>query len=401
MNARFAAAFACILTIAGAVPAGAQATIESFLPADPGIAVQRLGADGVEAPVEGMKLLPGDLLTASADGTFLELSCVRGQGRNSYRLRAPFRVLIDVPVDSTCHVNLLAGHTEVVAEMPTHTTAGGISLGSTGTQYSVDVSRTSGGTVLRCVVFDGEIRVLYRPGGATAAAGVNLLWQPDGRVERARNTARDVGEAAAIYARLDLAAAERQGSLTVPPEVALRQLTVLHAEVLGNPGDTAKRVALAKRQIEMKVTDQAGYNLRRVDVTSDAQLRSYRIDPAVVRRDLDIRAGGAAGDDAARVSAAGRRAAAAVAVATPTTETDLELIAAGRIDDAIAHLDARVARGTATARDYFALAKAYAARRDWDRLRAYASHALVAHASDGGLSAADLRELGELIARTE
>ncbi len=175
----------------------------------------------------------------------------------------------------------------------------------------------------------------------------------------------------------------------------MRQLTALHYEVLANPADTARRVELAKEQIRYRANDQAAYNLKRVDIIDDAALRRYQIDPEVIRgaglRPIDTRIR----------NEAIRREAMVAGVAAPTTEGDLRLIAAGRVDDAIANLEERVRAGNASSRDHYALAKAYAQKAAPDSVRTHVGRALVLHAADGRLSAEELRELGQLVSRQD
>jgi hypothetical protein len=378
------------------VPAASQARIESIIPSEARIAVARLGADGGVRPEVGMLLEPGDMLTSSADSVFIELGCGEEGQTNTYMIASPFRVLIDVPTMASCHVNMLSGLTEVVAEAPTETTAGGVTLGSTGTQYAVEVRRDGDALVLNCIAYDGTVRVLARP-DLMIAAGAKLVWYGERGVEQAPNTRQDLERSAVTYARFDLATAQKQNVAIQDPAAALLQLSALHYQVLANPADTARRVELAKEQIRYRVSDQAVYNLNRVDVRDEAALRRYEIDPAVVRG-ARLRPG----RDPAELRVSGQvTRAAAVAAAAPTTDSDLRLIAAGRVDDAIANVEVRIRTGSANSRDHYALAKAYAAKSDAARTRSSAGRALVLHADDERLSAAELRELGELISRRD
>ena len=392
--------WAPLLCFAGLLPASlaAQARIETILPADARIALSRLGADRPEVASEGASLEPGDLLEARGEGISIGLTCTSPEGTNSYLITAPFRVLVDVPTAASCHVNLLSGLTEVVAEAPTETTAGGVTLGSTGTQYAVELRRDEAGLVFNCFVYDESVRVLSRP-GLEASAGQKLVWTADRTVAVAANTQQDLSRSAATYARFDVAAATRQGTPVADTAAAIRALTTLHMDVLAHPSDTTRRVALAKEQLRYNVRSRAMYNLDRVDVRDPARLRTYDIDPsAVTGRRRSPSTGTAA---AARARPDARMAAGATAAAATTTDGDLRLIEAGSVDEAIAHLEARVASGYATSRDEFALAKAYAQRGASDQARAHAGRALVRHAGDGALSAAELRELGELIGRLD
>lgn len=377
--------------------ATAQARIEAIIPEDAEINVHPLGSDGTVPATVGLELMPGDLIGTAADSVFLELRCGAEDRASSYLLTSPFRVLIDVPIAASCHVNLLSGLTEVVAETPTETTAGGVTLGSTGTQYAVEVRRSGDALVFNCIVHDDTVRVLTRP-GLQAVAGTKLVWSA-GTVQLARNSNEDLTRSAATYARFDLAAASRQGVQVEDTAATVRQLTALHYAVLSSPSDTASRADLAREQLRYGVNRGAVYNLNRVDLRTEADLRRYRIEGAAVRgAQTDVsRARGAE----VRVSPEMRRAAAGGVAAAATTEGDLRLIEAGRIDEAIANLQTRVRAGAATSRDYYALARAHAAGNALAELRSSAGRALVLHASDGLLSAADLRELGELIARRD
>jgi len=388
-------AWALLCCLAGLPPASlaGQARIEAILPAEAPVTLSRLGADRSEAAAVGMELAPGDLLDADADGVSIGLTCSGPEGTNTYLVTAPFRLLIDVPTQASCHVNLLSGLTEVVAEAPTETTAGGVTLGSTGTQYAVELRRRGSRLVFNCFVYDDSVRVLSYP-DLRASAGEKMVWSATSAVTVQPNTPRDLARSAQTYARFDLARMTEAERLAVQDTaLALRTLTALHMDVLAHPADTAKRVALAKEQIRYDARDQAMYNLRRVDVGDSAQFRRYAIDPSVL---------------SGRVSIPGRRPQLEAAVSRDrmaprqpgsTTDTALRLIDTGRIDEAIGYLQARVESGRATSRDEYALAKAFAARGDLPVMRAHAGRALVLHADDGGLSAAELRELGGLIGR--
>jgi hypothetical protein len=410
-------------------PAAGQARVERIIPRPASVSVQRAGAVGRERALAGALLLPGDMV-ATGDTSLLELRCGEGGG-NTYRLKGPFRVLIDVPIDTTCHVNLLAGHGDVIAESPSATTAGGIPLGSTGTQYSVEVTREGDQLVRKLAVFEGEVTVggARRDGRRGVAQGSQLQWA--GReVTPAPVSQGEIERSAEVYARFDAAAAVAEAP--AGDTIAMyQQLKRLHYDVLANPTDTAKRVELAKRQIQYKASYQAAYNLRRANVTSDAALRRYQIDPSVIRANPVLRervyrtsdGAGARPDTAAaapreaavtrdgavtregvgsaattRASGLSRAGAAATVTAPATTETDLQLIAAGRVDEAIRNLESRVAGYSASSRDYYALAKAYDGR-DPAKARENADRSRALHASDGKLTAAELGELGDLLRR--
>lgn len=436
---RTALAFLALEITASA--AAAQAKIEQIIGQPTGAVVQRAGAlEGVPAAVDSV-LQPGDMLRTDPI-TKVELRCTT-QGAPIYRIAGGFRGYIDVPFNNRCTVAVAEGHADVIAEDTTSTIGGTIALASKGTQYAVDVAREGRTFACNVAVYEGE--VFSRGGAATAAQGSTLEWV--GRALKAKGTvqAAEIERSAALYASFDVAAARTAGATQA--DTTYQQLKALHYEVLAHPTDTAKRVELAKRQIAYKVDQQAAYNLKRANVRDDRALQQYDIDPRTVRNNRVLREGvyrtsradvqpdraaaAAAGLTAVETTRAAKRAAVQPyrattpadaarttrvegaaggdvvtaapvpappppAYAGPTTDSDLQLIAAGNIDEAIRNLEARVATPAATARDHYALARAYAGR-DMAKVRAHASQAIKLQAADGRLNDAELQQVRELL----
>lgn len=417
------AAFAVLVIELTASAAAAQAKIEHIIGPPTGATVQRAGASqGVPATVDSV-LQPGDMLRTDST-TKVELRCTT-PGAPVYRVAGGFRGYIDVPLNKRCTVAVAEGHADVIAEDTTSTIGGTIALASKGTQYAVDV--TPEGTTFACNVAIYEGEVFTRSGTATAAQGSTLQWVGGPGIP-ARGTVQtaQIERSAALYASFDVAAARTAGADTA----SYQQLKALHYQVLAHPTDTAKRVELAKRQIAYKVDEQAAYNLKRANVTNDRALERYQIDPRTVRNNRVLREGvyrtsraevepnraaaAAAGPAVAETTSAAKRAAvqpyrattrADAARTTPvepatTTTSDLQLIAAGNVDEAIRNLEARVATPAATSRDHYALARAYDGR-DATKVRAHASQAIRLHAADGKLSAEELQQVRELLVAAE
>ena len=269
------------LWLIAAPQVAAQARISKVIPRTEVVRVLRAGATSPE-PADTVHLLaPGDTLIAGV-GTLVELSCVPSRG-NAYRLKGPFRVMIDVPLDTTCHVNVMTGHGDVIAESPTTTTVGGVALVSSGTQYSVDAMPEGGQLSRRVAVFEGTVKALKT--GLVVEQG--LMLQLSGRRQRAVPvSAEAIERSAEVNARLDLATAAKAPA---DQGAEYQRLKLLYSQVLAKPADTASRVALAKRQIDLKVNRGAAYNLMRAHVTTDAKLRQYQIDPEAVRSNPAIR----------------------------------------------------------------------------------------------------------------
>jgi hypothetical protein len=278
-----------LLILAGLLPVSAasgQARIDAIIPDHAVMDVHRLGSDRAEPAALAMELLPGDILSSSADSVAVKLSCSAASGAITYFVSgSPFRVVVDVPSDSLCHLNNMLGRTDVLTEVPSKVSAGAVTLGSTGTQYSVEVRRVDTETLLSCIVFDGAVQVMSGR-GLRAEAGSKLLWWTGREVVMESNARADLERSAEVYTRFDLAAAESQGVRIQSRRAAYEELKALHLAVLANPADTSRRVALAQRQIQYRATDQAVYNLKRVNVTDEAALRRYNIDPAVLRSSI-------------------------------------------------------------------------------------------------------------------
>ena len=388
-----------------ASPAAAQAKIELIVGSPAGAIVQPAGASqGVPAAVDSV-LQPGDMLRTDST-TKVELRCTT-PGAPIYRVAGGFRGYIDVPVNNRCTVGVAEGHADVIAEDTTSTIGGTIALASKGTQYAVDVTPEGRTFACNVAVYEGE--VFWRRDSTTAAQGSTLQWVGRDITGTGSVQAAEIERSAALYASFDVAAAKTAGAAQADTAM-YQQLLALHYEVLAHPTDTAKRVQLAKRQIAYKVDEQAAYNLKRANVRDDRALQRYQIDPRTVRSNRVLREGvyrtpraevqldhATTRADAARTTRAeGVESAPPPAYAAPTTDSDLQLIAAGNIDEAIRNLEARVVTPAATSRDHYALAKAYDGR-DAGKVRAHASQAIKLQAADGKLSDAELQQVRQLL----
>jgi hypothetical protein len=449
-------AAALLATALSTSAAAGQAKIKSIVGPPEGVRVQVAGASGETPGTVGLLLQPGDLLRTDTT-TDVELQCTT-LGAPTYRLDGGFHGYIDVPVNDACTVAVAEGHADVIAEEPTNTIGGTTALASKGTQYAVDVSRGDSAPICNLAVYDGE--VFWRKSPDTVAAqGSTMRWVGSQVTGKGGLDTAQLVKSAALYAKFDVAAAPKTDAPGAEAP-SYKQLEALHYRVLSQPKDTAARVELAKEQIRYQVDAQAAYNLRRANVTNDAALRRYDIDPRIIRNRAELKkgvyqakavtkpVGAAAGAvahpaaaetttaptpaagateretqlspavkskaamvgaaaappvDAAPAPARAARGYTAPAVAPgpaappPTTDSDLQLIAAGKIDEAIRNLGARVGAGTATSRDHYAFAKAYAGR-DPAQVRLHAGLALRQHAADGKLSDPELQEIRALLA---
>jgi tetratricopeptide (TPR) repeat protein len=223
-------------------------------------------------------------------------------------------------------------------------------------------------------------------------AGLAVPFSRAGPTSRPRAVApEEIQRSASIYSALDVAKAAMAGAQISDRTSVIDRFKTLHYEVLENPSDTAKRAELAKYQIQYRVNNEALYNLKRVDLTTEQSLKRYDIDPGTLQRGLTT-----ANRDyyKARI-----RPEVLTPVAVRTTDTDLELIAAGKLEEAVKSLLSRVESGYATSRDYYALSKAYLELKDVKRSMAYGERALRLNEEDRKLSETELREQRAILAR--
>ncbi len=138
--------------------------------------------------------------------------------------------------------------------------------------------------------------------------------------------------------------------------------------VLTEPQNEAKRVDLARTQIQYKVTDQAVYNLKRAGVVDQESFDRYQIDGSVLEEgaspvnrlylERQRVVGPVSGFSLLPFSTEAEQE--LPPVERRTTETDLALIAAGRAKAALEGIEYRLEERTGGSRDFYALGKAYA-----------------------------------------
>lgn len=318
----------------------------------------------------GTELAAGDMLSSVSGRTDVELTC--GE-ETVLRFAGGFRVLIDAPQTADCALDFLSGTLDVLTDRPTEVDTGLVTLGSEGTQYTVELTREGDDADRRVVVFDGRVRVRADDVDELVATGATWRLQRGaatwGRVDEA-----DLERTAGRYARFDTA---RQ--VAVMPradrELVAEQFRALHHAVLSRPDDSGKRADLAREQLKARQTPQALYHLKRGDLTTEEKLASHRIDRSVaemMRRPLTS-----------------TRELYVVPVYPPTGSPPdpFSLIEQRRYEEAIESLLERAREG-ASSRVYYGLAQAYLGLQGIAsrRAQAYASRALDLQAVDRELS---------------
>jgi len=226
------------------------------------------------------------LLSSVSGDVDLELTC---PGGSLLRFTGGFRVMIDTPAEGTdCAVNFLSGTLDVLTDQPTEVNAGGVVLGSEGTQYSVELTRGAEGADWKCTVYDGRVRWRMPQiearwvdtGTELRAAGPRLTAA--GMTE-APIAGQELSQAAVRYARFDVVKSRARGLQVTDPQAAVRELSKLHLDVLTRPADIGFRVELAKKQIDYQVP-QAKYNLNRAGIRTEQEMRLYQIDTTRILR---------------------------------------------------------------------------------------------------------------------
>lgn len=284
-----AAVFALAL---GATPAAPQAVVSTLardlepLTETTDVRCSRFASfDDEPKVVVGMELEPGDLLASVSGDVDLELTCPSG---TLLRFSGGFRVMIDAAEEGNdCAVNFLSGTLDVLTDQPTEVNAGGVVLGSEGTQYSVELSRSGGAADWSCLVYDGRVRwKTPESDGRWLKTGRRLRFATHRSgaavMDEARIAEPELSRAALRYARFDVVKSRTSDHQVDDLRAAVRQLSKLHLEVLIRPADVDRRVDLAKMQITYRIP-QAIFNLNRAGIRTEQAMRRYQIDPATIK----------------------------------------------------------------------------------------------------------------------
>jgi hypothetical protein len=349
----------------------------------------------VNTPLEA-----GDLIRALDSTVLVELECA-SKGRTPFRFSSGFRVVVLPPrQDVPCVMQLLAGGVDVRTEEPTEINAGGIVLGSRGTQYAVQLRRTNEGTVCDGVVFDDELEVKV-PAREAMKLASNSGWTYNlvtGTGQRGAVSERTIEWSAAVATLFDLARLAPGTDSSPEAQKQLgQQLFELNKAVLKAPANQEARAELGKTQQRLGIADAARYNLRKA---GDLKIRqttprggdvpAVQAAPAAQPQTPAIK-GTTVAQSPQR--AAGR---ATEKVAVVPAVRALELVHAGNPAAAIEMLKPRVDSSQAVTRDYYVLAEAYLAAGDRASARRMAEKALAAADAATALSASETETLQAL-----
>ena len=340
----------------------------------------------------GTTLELGDLVWALDSSVLLEVECAPN-ARTLFRFSNGFRLVVLPPrPDVPCVVQLLAGGVDVRADDSTEVNAGGIVLGSRGTQYAVRLRRPPEGAVCDGVVYDDDLMVTP-PGRATITIRRSNGWTYDLAARRGRQGAVSAGmvrQSAEIATAFDLARMSPGGGRgTEDRRQAEEQLLSLHIAVLTAPADQNVRSQLGRTQERFGIVDGAAYNLKRAGVLKTEVARPPGVDAPVSPPSATPAKAAATAERAQRATI---RAAEAAVVVEPA-ERALELIRAGNHAAAVELLRPRIEAGQARARDFYALAQAHLALGDRAAGRRAAEQALGASDAADALSASEAEAL--------
>jgi hypothetical protein len=391
--------------LATPVAATAQAVVravivgENSVPVTDGVHLSRF-ADLTEEPriAVDAALEVGDLFWATRSDVLLEIECP-AKGRTPFRFSGPFRVVVLPPRPAIpCVLQLLAGGVDVRAdEEATEINAGGIVMGSKGTQYAVRLRRDSEGPVCDTVVYDDYLNVTPM-GLETVQLPSNNGWTYNFATRRGSRGAiseQMVTQSASIATKFDLTrwrpVPTAPDSVEAQRKAAERELYALHVEVLTTPANQSSRAKLGNTQERFGITDGARYNLKRAgafraDVRNLPETDSRRPAPQALPS-------GAATTRRPPEAAATPN---VTAVVEPATRA-LELVHAGNPAQAIELLRPRMEASKATTRELYALAEAYVATRNPVAARKAAEQALGSRDAARVLSASEIERLRTIL----
>lgn len=347
-----------------------------------------------------MQLDDGDLLSNAGSRTMVELECPAGSN-TTFKLTGQFRVIIAGPETNDCHLDLMSGRLDVLADTSTQVNSGGVVLGTEGTQYSLSLSRTEDGPVRAVEVYEGRVRVDGVGEPVRLKALEALFVRPETSSARTvKASDRALRKTAALYSRFDVSKAIRRGTAKEKAPEAARQFSKLHYEVLTQPTNPESRVNLAKTQTDYKLNNAAVYNLRKAKVVTQGDFDRYKIDATKLKEGLNQKNGAYIQSKLPQISVTpGSKGTIGGAYVSPyaltgssqqVTDYSLQLISKGDYKTAIAELKKKLETGKATSRDYYALSQAYAELNDGKRSAEFAERAKKMSQTDRELSQREL-----------
>lgn len=263
---------------AAPVAANAQAIVrtvivgERSVPETERVHLSRFADLAVERKIAvGTALEVGDFLTTAAPdaNVLLEIGCP-ATGRTVFRFSSAFRVVVLPPrPDVPCVLQLLSGGVDVMAEEATEINAGGVVLGSKGTQYAVHLRRTESGPVCEGVAYENDLLIKIGPQEIPLSTSRSWVYNfATASGDRGGIPERVLRQSAVIATRFDVARL-RSGKVLTPADAAEikrqeSELLALHLEVLKAPADKDARLRLGTKQEAVGSLDSARYNLKRV-----------------------------------------------------------------------------------------------------------------------------------------
>jgi hypothetical protein len=155
-----------------------------------------------------MVLEVGDKLINDSANLTVKVGC----GKAVVTLTGPFRVRLIEMKEGHCflgYASTKAGHLNVKATGPTTVTTGSVKLESSQTQYGITINRVLSGSANReWLVYEGSVKVSGPEFSRTVDEKTKLITVKTGSVRTTNITPKDFSDAAAAYARADLAEVE-------------------------------------------------------------------------------------------------------------------------------------------------------------------------------------------------
>lgn len=393
----------------------------------------------------GMVLNPGDLMECANGGLTMEIRI----GKTLAKLTERFRFAVLPPSGNAIGLNLLSGTANIQTSTNTWVSAGTSIMGSRGTEYEVRAFSSKLQTpVQECIVFEGRVdfksqalpndsldgyqKEPFRT--APPAKPVSFIISSGEKISVNKYPAspapekidkEDIVSAAVLYATTDTGKAQMVGSVSDPIETQAR-LMERYETIFLDPQNPAKRIQLAVEQVNLKIGEEAFYQLDKAEqftpaadangqatiaLTRGAALtqvgrpgeasrefqKAQKADPSVFN-DGSLRKLGF--NDASMTVITH-----AIGTGEGVTETFdqyilFRLLNEGRFQEALNGFQGRIKRGQSDSRDYYGMSEAYFSLESKSAAAASARTALDLSAQDKRLSQNDYKRAEYIIKQT-
>lgn len=232
-----------------------------------------------EGIYKGMTLKPFDQLTSPSGLVYIELTAPNG---SIFKGAGTLAIMLLPSQGKDILINVFSGYGEMQSSTGGVMTSGEVSIVVVKTEYSVRVRHTEAGPVREFLTLEGEVGIeTYGPSRTVEGfpneppltftpiekksirTGEKFVLANDGSITTTKINAEDIAQSATVYARLDTAKAALKKEINQAE--TFQNLFKRYTSVFEDPTNGDKRFELAVDQVNLEVSDDAIYQLKKAE----------------------------------------------------------------------------------------------------------------------------------------